>query len=89
MVVGAVKANIGHLEPAAGMAGVIKAVLVLQHEMSPPNAGLRKLNPKIEEVVEGVGVRFPREVESLREASGKGSGERKRAWRPWRTRWQQ
>ena len=75
LMVGGVKANVGHLEPAAGMAGLIHAVLVLQHEEVPPNAELRTLNPRIEEVAKDAAIRFPRECESLRSKSGKGADE--------------
>ena len=44
---GTVKANLGHLEAAAGIAGLIKATLVLQHRVAPPCTGLRRLNPLI------------------------------------------
>jgi acyl transferase domain-containing protein len=46
-VLGAVKSNIGHLEPAAGVAGLIKAVMVLKNERIPPNLHFRTLNPRI------------------------------------------
>lgn len=44
---GAVKSNIGHLESAAGIAGLIKTCLVLKHGQIPPNAHFREPNPDI------------------------------------------
>lgn len=42
--VGAVKAQIGHLEPAAGIAGVIKALLQIRHRTILRQVGIRKQN---------------------------------------------
>ena len=44
LYVSSVKANIGHLEAAAGMAGMLSAILALQMKQAPPNAQLRVLN---------------------------------------------
>ncbi|KAA8905059.1 fatty acid synthase S-acetyltransferase [Sphaerosporella brunnea] len=47
LYVGAVKSNIGHLEGAAGIAGLIKTVLVLEKGQIPPNIWFENPNPKI------------------------------------------
>jgi acyl transferase domain-containing protein len=46
-VIGSVKSNIGHLEAAAGVAGLIKAVLCLRNRLIPPLATLETPNPDI------------------------------------------
>ena len=45
--IGSVKTNLGHLEPASGMAGLLKAVLVLRHRAVPASLHFRTPNPNI------------------------------------------
>ena len=71
LVIGAVKANIGHSEAAAGIAGIINATMVLQREQAPPNAELKSMNPKIEAIIKDFPLHFPTKVESLRKDSSK------------------
>ena len=44
---GSLKANLGHLDAAAGVAGLIKTVLALQHRELPPLVNFRKPNPQL------------------------------------------
>ncbi|KAJ4315585.1 hypothetical protein N0V84_008295 [Fusarium piperis] len=48
IVVGSIKPNIGHLEGAAGVAGLIKGVLTLEHGKIPPNINFENGNPDID-----------------------------------------
>src|SRR5213595_4112641 len=46
--IGSIKTNLGHLETAAGVAGLVKAMLVLKHRQIPPSLHFTTPNPHID-----------------------------------------
>ncbi|MFI5268578.1 MAG: type I polyketide synthase, partial [Chloroflexota bacterium] len=46
--IGSVKTNVGHLDAAAGVAGLIKTILALQHWELPPSLYFREPNPRLD-----------------------------------------
>ena len=46
--IGSLKANLGHLDAAAGVAGLIKTVLALRHRELPPQLNFRAPNPQLQ-----------------------------------------
>lgn len=46
--IGSVKTNVGHLDAAAGVAGLIKTVLALEHRTLPPSLNFERPNPQID-----------------------------------------
>jgi myxalamid-type polyketide synthase MxaB len=65
---GAVKTNLGHLEGAAGAAGVIKMVLCLQHGQIPSNLNFAEINPHI--AIAPTRFRLPLEAQPWSVATG-------------------
>lgn len=62
--IGSVKTNIGHLEPASGMAGLLKAALALDRGVIPPTIHCETPNPKIP--FEGLNLRLIRNIEPVK-----------------------
>ncbi len=67
-LLGSIKTNIGHTEAAAGVAGLIKASLVLQHGLVPPHLHFRSRNPKID--LDALNLAIPLAVTALPAADG-------------------
>jgi acyl transferase domain-containing protein/acyl-CoA synthetase (AMP-forming)/AMP-acid ligase II/surfactin synthase thioesterase subunit len=63
-LLGSVKASLGHLESAAGIASVLKVLLALRHGQVPPQLHLRTLNPRIS--LDGSRLRIPVRPEAWR-----------------------
>ncbi len=66
--IGSVKTNVGHLETAAGVAGLLKAVLVLQHRQIPASLHFKTPNPHID--FEKLKLRVPSSIEPFPETDG-------------------
>jgi acyl transferase domain-containing protein len=62
LMLGSVKTNIGHLESAAGIAGLIKLILVLQHRQVPPHLHLNNINPLL--AIENAPMMIPTQLRS-------------------------
>ena len=67
--IGSVKTNIGHLEPASGMAGLLKAALALDRGVVPPTLHCETPNPNIP--FDTLNLRLVREPEALVPESGR------------------
>jgi len=67
-LVGSIKSNMGHLEAAAGIAGLIKASLVLYHQEVPPNLHFETPNPNIP--FDALKIKIPQSCEPLSREQG-------------------
>ncbi|HYO72994.1 MAG TPA: SDR family NAD(P)-dependent oxidoreductase [Archangium sp.] len=66
---GSVKTNLGHLESAAGVAGIMKVVLAMQHRQLPAHLHLKKPNPHID--WKSLGVKVPVELTAWEPTQGR------------------
>ncbi|MEW2581886.1 polyketide synthase [Streptomyces virginiae] len=72
VLLGSAKANLGHTESAAGVLGLIKAMLSLRHRAVPPVPHFTTLNPRID--LSGTGFRIPTELEPWPAGAGAYAG---------------
>ena len=69
LLIGSVKTNIGHLEPASGMAGLLKTVLALDRAVVPPTLHCESPNPNIP--FDALNLKLVRQIEPLAIAGGR------------------
>ena len=67
-MIGSIKTNIGHAEAAAGVAGLIKVTLALQHRMIPPSIHFHTPNPRI--AFEALQLQVPQRLQPWPERPG-------------------
>ncbi|MFD5617109.1 beta-ketoacyl synthase N-terminal-like domain-containing protein [Streptomyces yangpuensis] len=72
VLLGSAKANLGHTESAAGVLGLIKAMLSLRHRAVPPVPHFTTLNPRID--LSGTGFRVPTALEPWPAGAGAYAG---------------
>jgi acyl transferase domain-containing protein/ubiquinone/menaquinone biosynthesis C-methylase UbiE/acyl carrier protein len=72
LAVGSVKTNLGHLESAAGAAGVLKTILALRSRRLPPHLNFATPNPHID--WQSLSIRIPIEAEDWPEGAGRFAG---------------
>lgn len=68
LLVGSVKSNIGHLETASGMAGLLKVLMILSYKQIPANIFCDTLNKNID--FDGLNLHVVREMTSMPKTSG-------------------
>lgn len=66
--IGSVKGNIGHAMSAAGIAGLVKAIKIIENQTAPPQPGFERLHPKLE--MEKYPLQVPTQKQVLEPVSG-------------------
>jgi acyl transferase domain-containing protein/thioesterase domain-containing protein len=70
LLVGGIKANCGHSEPAAGATGLLRLCWGVAGATAPPNAQLRSINPQVAEAIRNAACALPMQHSSLPRSGG-------------------